>query len=399
MTHAVIIGGGVAGPAAAMALQQAGIEATVHEAYPTGADDVGAFLNLMANGIDALAAIGADQLVIDHSLPAERVEFLAGSGRPLGAVPITGTARTLTRAALYRLLHDEATPRGITIHHGKRLIGLSHSGDTHVTARFADNTDTQTDLLIGADGVHSTTRGLIDPAAPAPRYLDMITVCGYTHHSPETTPVGTYRMAYGRRAFAGYTTDPDGTTWWFVTIPSRERSRTELAATTSQQWKRHLLELLARDHTPLASIVAACDSTIIGTGAYDIPHLPTWHHHHAIVLGDAAHAASPSAGHGASLALEDAVILAQCLRDLPAIPEALATFEHLRRSRAEQLVATSAKMTGRAIPGPLTRRVRDALLPLLLRGGPRNTSAWLTSHHIDWHIPVTDTTSSATTTE
>ena len=74
------------------------------------------------------------------------------------------------------------------------------------------------------------------------------------------------------------------------------------------------------------------------TRARDLAHLPTWSNGAMIVIGDAAHAASPATTQGASLAIEDAIVLAQCLRDVPGLAAALATYEHLRRSRVERVV-------------------------------------------------------------
>lgn len=89
---------------------------------------------------------------------------------------------------------------------------------------------------------------------------------------------------------------------------------------------------------------------------------------------DAAHATSPSTAQGASMALEDAVVLAQCLRDFPSVQEALAGFEGLRRERVERVVAAGAS-TGN--PSPPS-------------AGPRsgNPPAWLFGHHIDWDETV-----------
>jgi FAD-dependent urate hydroxylase len=348
----------------------------------------------MRNGMDALRAIDAHQPVLDNSFPADRVEFVSGIGKVLGAAPLSGDEpgalgpRTIKRAGLYRVLHDEAARRGIRIIHGKRLTAATTSPAGCIIARFADGTQAEGDLLIGADGIHSTTRTIIDPAAPKPRYLGMNTVCGYTHNSPDTTKPATYRMIYGRRTFFGYTTAPDGETWWFASIPSAERSKAELAAITAEQWKQRIVDLLAGDHTSAAGIVQSTGCDIVGSSAYDIASVPTWHTRSMIILGDAAHAASPSAGQGASMAIEDSVILARCLRDLPIIEHAFHAYEQLRRERVERLVATSASMTGRAIPGPIGRIIRDALLPIRLGKGPRNTSAWLTNHHIDWDAPI-----------
>src|ERR1700710_1158319 len=113
MTKALIIGGGIAGAATAMALHKAGIEAVVHEAYPSGADDVGAFLTVAPNGMAALKAIGADHVVAEAAFPATGMEVLNGSGKVLGHVTMSGGPQTINRARLYRVLHDEATRRGI----------------------------------------------------------------------------------------------------------------------------------------------------------------------------------------------------------------------------------------------------------------------------------------------
>ena len=110
-----------------------------------------------------------------------------------------------------------------------------------------------------------------------------------------------------------------------------------------------------------------------------------------IVIGDAAHATAPSAGQGAAMALEDAVILAQCLRDLPDVPGAFAAFERLRRERVEKVVAHGARSSNSKAAGPIGRVVRDAMLPLLFRHaakGGGSALTWMHGHHIEWDAPV-----------
>src|SRR4028118_286200 len=87
MERAIVIGGGVAGPVAAMALQRAGIAATVHEAHPAPAGDVGAWLGVQVNGLDALAAVGAEEAVRAAGFPTPVIEFRNGAGRVLGELP------------------------------------------------------------------------------------------------------------------------------------------------------------------------------------------------------------------------------------------------------------------------------------------------------------------------
>ncbi|PKV95532.1 MULTISPECIES: FAD-dependent monooxygenase [Amycolatopsis] len=394
MTTALIIGGGIAGPVTGMALQKAGIDSTIYEAYPTSADGVGAFLSIMHNGLDALAAVDAADVVRENSFPASKVEFFNHRGTRLGEAPIGGSAgdrgpRMIKRSTLYRELLDEASRRGVTVHHGKRLTHATTTPGDPVTAEFADGTEAEGDLLIGADGIHSVTRALIDPAAPKPRYTGVITVCGYASHAPATTEPGTFRMTYGRKVFFAYLTAPDGQTWWFANLPhhSAELTKEQLASTTSEEWQQRVAGLLARDRTPAADIVRASDRSITGANGYDIATTPTWHTGATIIIGDAAHVSAPNAGHGASMAIEDGVILAQCLRDLPAA-QAFSAYERIRRPRVERVVATSARMGGNATPGPVKRMIRDAVLPRKLKKGPRNTASWLTDHHVDWNQSI-----------
>src|SRR5918998_2733576 len=133
---ALIIGGGIAGPVTAMALQRAGIESVVYEAYDTSAGlDAGAFLTVAVNGLDALRTLDAHQPVLAAGFPTRKIEFLSGTGKRLGEIPIGGAlpdgtvTHTIKRADLYRVLHDQAIRRGIRVEHGKRLGGAAMPTD------------------------------------------------------------------------------------------------------------------------------------------------------------------------------------------------------------------------------------------------------------------------------
>ncbi|MEX2982753.1 FAD-dependent monooxygenase [Streptomyces sp. C36] len=393
MAHALIVGGGIAGPVTAMALQRAGIDATVHEAYPAGADDAGAFLILFANGLSALAAIDADRPVRACSFPSEAVEFLGDTGATLGSRPIAGpadgpTPRTLPRAALHRALREEAVRRGIPVVHGKRLVDTAVNPHGTVTAFFADGTRAEGDLIVGADGIHSRTRALLDPAAPGPRHTGQFTVSGRTRDTGHRVPPGTYRMMYGRRGFFGCTTGPDGTTYWFANVPGAELSAAELAARTPARWRRHVVEAFADDGTPAAALAAATGDDIVGLNVFDIPSVPVWHDHRTVLVGDAAHATAPNAAQGASMAIEDGVVLARCLRDLPDTGRAFAAYERLRRERVERVVALSAAMAGRVARTAEERRERDAGVALDMARDTAGTADWLTGYRIDWDARV-----------
>jgi FAD-dependent urate hydroxylase len=195
-------------------------------------------------------------------------------------------------------------------------------------------------------------------------------------------------MYWGRRCFFGYIVSPDGEVWWFANPPSRtEIPREELR---SVDVRAVLLDLLADDKVPNAAIVRATESFGL-TQQYDLPRVRTWHNGSMVVIGDAAHAVSPSSGQGASLAAEDAVVLAKCLRDAPSVAEALHWYQRHRRDRVERVVKWGSSMNNTKREGLAARLFRDHALPLLLRAAtsPRQVSklAWLFEHRIDWDRP------------
>jgi FAD-dependent urate hydroxylase len=389
---ALIVGGGVAGPVAAMALRQAGIGSVVYEAYVGGADDAGSFLTFASNGLDALRTIDAHNLVLSEGFPTPRMTIQSGSGKRLGNVPNGGTlpdgtvSQTLKRADLYRALRDEAVRRGASIEYGKRLVGAETTPEGSVLARFEDGTEALGDLLIGADGIHSCTRRIIDPSAPDARYVPVLNIGGYARGVTVQAEPGTFRMVFGKRAFFGYAVHPSGEIWWFANPPrADEPTGAELAAIGTEQWREMLIDLFAGDDSPAAEIVRSTPGKLAGWATYDLPSVPTWHRESMVIIGDAAHATAPSSGQGASMAIEDAVVLARCLRDLPDTRQAFAAYERLRRARVERIVAHGARTSNSKAAGPVARVLRDLMMPLILKRVARGDSlAWMHDYHIAW---------------
>ena len=334
MGRAVVIGAGPAGTVAALALQEAGWEPAIYEAYERSAGlSQGVFLTIAVNGLDALSVIGADDVVRELGFPTGNIRFSSGSGKDLGALPIgprlnDGTVtRSLRRADLYAALSDLALERGIAIHHGKRLHGASCADGT-VSAAFADGTSAIADLLIGADGLRSTVRPQIDPSAPSPRYAGMGNIGALTRSATldvsREAADGDYRMIWGRRCFFGYTVSRDGEIWWFANPPAR-RELTPGQLRDPRSIKRQLLDLLSLDHSPAAQIVAGtADHEILAANQYELPRVPVWHRDRMVVIGDAAHAVSPATGQGVSRS--------------PAGDLIMASFEHRRGDLTDGLI-------------------------------------------------------------
>ncbi|MFE3526341.1 FAD-dependent oxidoreductase [Streptomyces sp. NPDC059161] len=384
---ALVVGGGIAGPIAAMALRRAGFDAEVYEAYDSRSDGVGAAMSIAPNGIAALDAIGAGDVVRSVGTPVHAIVIHSWNGRRLaefgtGAHP----SQFVWRAELYASLYDEAARRGVRVHHGKRLVGAEESGDA-VTAHFADGSTATADILVGADGIRSTVRTLIDPAAPGPTYAGLIGIGAGVRDSGLASSGGKMHMTYGRRVFFGYQVFDDASGAWFVNLPSAEPvSAARAAERGADRWLSELSALVAGDRTPARELLARTDPADLAlTGPVEaMLRVPHWSRGRMVLIGDAAHAASPSSGQGASLAAESAVQLARCLRDLP-YGQAFAAYEELRRPRVERIIAETARINNDKAAGPVGRVVRDLVMPPMMKLlKPEKRAAWQYAHRIDW---------------
>ncbi|MEV6587369.1 FAD-dependent oxidoreductase [Streptomyces acidicola] len=352
MARIIVIGGGTAGTAAALALHKAGFDVTVHEAHHDSAEDIGAFLTLATNGLRALAQFDAVSAVASVGFPLTTLRVLDGTGTELARRPLAGVQdpllpyRCLRRGELNAALQAEAARRGIDVRHGARLASVE-DGPDDVTVRFTDGSTATGDLLIGADGLNSTVRRTIAPAVHA-RYSGEHVLYGYTTEAPVAGPTDLFTLIRGSAAAFGYAVSPAGETYWFARVSGDPLSAEKLANGTPARWRDLLLPLLRKDATPAADMVAATTDSILVTNATEMPPATPWRAGRALLIGDAAHAASPATGQGASMALEDAVVLAKALRDAPDTESALTAYETLRRPRVEHNIITSGRISRRA---------------------------------------------------
>jgi FAD-dependent urate hydroxylase len=389
--RALVIGGGIGGPVAAIALARIGVEPVVFEARPPADGDHGLFLNMASNGLGVLHQLGINLADAD-GWPVPRMVMWSGAGKRLAQVANgTGpnqypTSMCVRRDDLHRILRQQADADGVAWHSEARFTDGEVTPDG-ATARFADGSAARGDVLVAADGVWSTARRILDPAAPSPAFTGQLSIGGFSRVDDLEPTRDTQHFVFGRRAFFGYLVRDDGWTWWFAnTVGVAEAKRQELQARSTGEWIAHLRDLFAGDLPVIDRILAA---TIGDVGAYpifDLASVPVWQRDRGVLVGDAVHATSPSAGQGASLAVEDALTLALCLREQPDVREALTRYEALRRRRAERVVRHARRIGNSKTPGPLGRVVRDALLPIVL---PRVSSparlGWLYDHHIPWN--------------
>jgi 2-polyprenyl-6-methoxyphenol hydroxylase-like FAD-dependent oxidoreductase len=372
MTRILIIGGGVGGLAVALALHKAGAEPVVYEAHPDSDQDIGAFLTLASNGMLALAQIDAAGPVAEAGFPLTTMRVVGHDGAELASVPLglhedpLTRYRCLRRAELCAALRAEVLRRGVAVRQGKRLVSATEDS-SQVTAVFGDGSTGVGELLIGADGLNSTVRSLIDPSAAPPRYAGQRVCYGYTTEAVRGAGES-IEMIRGSAVAFGHAVSPGGETYWFARVSGPAGD-----VATPDRLREWLLPLLRPDDTPAADIVAATGERLMVTNACDLPTVARWRTARMLLIGDAAHAASPATGQGASMALEDAVVLAKALRDTPAT--ALETYERLRRPRVELNVANSARLSAGGAPS------RSA-------GAPAGIPQEELARQLDWAAPL-----------
>ncbi len=381
---AIVAGGGIAGLASAVALDQAGWRVTVLE-RAAAFGEVGAGLALTANGMAAVDALGLGDAVRAAGYRTASAGFQDPAGRWLIRLPAERPGRDAVttiwgqhRQRLHAVLRQAATAAGAELITGAEVTavrpGVPDGDRAEVTWRSGDQTRTAgADLVVAADGVRSTVRAQLFPEVQ-PRYS------GSTSWRAVVPATGTtadrrFVAAWGPEAEFGALGLSDHETYWYGYI--RQLAGTvfpdELAAARDRfaGWAPWIRELLAA--TPA--------DRLIRNDVYHLPQgPPAYVTGRVVLIGDAAHACLPTVGQGAAMALEDAVctgrLIAAPVRAGGALPPALAAFDQARRPRGRQIVRagmTIARFGADLGPGWRQRARNTALrlLPaaLLVRGG------------------------------
>jgi 2-polyprenyl-6-methoxyphenol hydroxylase-like FAD-dependent oxidoreductase len=373
---AIIIGAGIAGPVTAILLKRAGIDAQVFEAWPHSTG-IGGGLQIAPNGMHVLAEIGLADEMIRRGSVAEAFEFYSQSGIKLGSINknmqqrFGQTAVNMCRATLLESILATARQTNVEVTFEKRLVHVEDRPDQPVVAHFADGSSAEGDFLIGADGVHSATRAHVNPDGPKPFDTGLIGFGGFVPRSLlDHTAIGRrVETTFGQSGFFGYglcSPDPrDGVMWW-STQPSHGIDAAAYRAMGQEAMRRHLLDFHAGWHDPIPQLLQAAEDIVV-TGTLDVATLPTWSRKRTLLIGDAAHATSPHAGQGASLALEDAMRLGLLMQAGQELGVTFENFESERRPRAERVVALARRNGNSKREFSATGAwIRDRMLRLLI---------------------------------
>jgi 2-polyprenyl-6-methoxyphenol hydroxylase-like FAD-dependent oxidoreductase len=382
-SHAVVVGAGIGGLSAALALRRHGWRVTVLE-RAAELREVGAGLTLMANALRGLDALGLGPAVrrSDHAEAPGGIRDR--HGRWLSRVDGTAMTRVLGttalgvhRATLHRILR-EALPAAslLTGAEVERVESGPDRAEVHYHSPDGPQTLTA-NLVVGADGLHSRLRAQLWPEIPAPVYAGS-TAWRAAIAFPDPVPAA---ISWAPAAEFGMVPLGGGQVYWFaaLTAPSGGHAPDELAAV-----RRHFGDW----HAPIPALLAATPPGVVLRN--DIHHLatplPCYVRGRVALLGDAAHPMTPNLGQGAGQAIEDAVVLgAVCAGSANGLPAALAAYDRQRRPRSQAIARASfrAGRYGQQLRNPLAVAARDVALRLT----PARSALRGMARYADWQPP------------
>jgi 2-polyprenyl-6-methoxyphenol hydroxylase-like FAD-dependent oxidoreductase len=331
MVQIAIIGGGIGGLTAALALRQAGFEPQIFEQAPALLD-VGAAIAIWPNAMRVLYRLQLCARILEQSGVIEEICWLDQHGFLINRVRLvqnSAPAVALHRADLQHLLQHALPPS--SIHLGHTLIEQQQRSD-RIVAKFANGDAIEADFLIGADGIHSRVRAQFLKDGD-PVYRGYTVWRGISPEVPSALPPATAVELHGRGKRFGIGPVGLGRTGWWATVNTDDKNQ-DLAGLFAG-WYRPVLELI--EATP--------PSSILKTGAFDRPAVRNWGAGRMTLLGDAIHPTTPNLGQGGCLAMEDAMILARCFEKYGASEEALRRYE-LRRYERTTAVSRYSRYYG-----------------------------------------------------
>ncbi|MGW2597919.1 FAD-dependent monooxygenase [Streptomyces klenkii] len=342
---ALIVGAGVAGPAAASALARRGWRVEMAEAAGPERTTSGWGLCLTGPSLRALDELGLADVclaegyglsVITHmdvnGEPADRVRLprLLGADRPA----MVGMARPV----LHRILHEAAERSGVVVHYGMTVVAVDQE-DELVRVRFSDGTVRRVALLVGADGIRSSVRGLLGLETSVDYHGQMVWRALVPRPAWAT---GVHHFA-GKVNTAGLVPLSDSQAYVFLTENGVEAGTLPDAELAPRL--RQLLEVFPGRVGELSPLVSVQESVVrrpVQTALLE----SAWNRGNAVVIGDAAHAPAPQMASGAALAIEDGLVLAEELERHESVGAGLASFVSRRAPRCRTLVRTSVEIAG-----------------------------------------------------
>jgi len=363
MPRAVVIGGGIGGLTAAIALKQTGWDVSVYERAPE-LREVGAGITLWTNAVKVLRKLGMGQAIESVASTIRQGEARSWRGRllmrtdfgylneKLGA-PTIGVHRADLQAKLADHLGREH------IHLGMTCVAYDQD-EKGANTLFAKGDEIRGQILVGADGIKSLVRNQLLGVEPL-RYAGYTAWRGVGLIDRPEVPLGVTVIAMGRGSQVGMLPIGGGRTYWFATA--------NVPVAGEDSTGGHKPELMKRFGNWWTAIPAVIEATpksgIIRNDIVDRPPVRKWTDGRVTLLGDAAHPTTPNMGQGACMAIESGYVLAKCLKEAETPEAGLLAYEQARFDRTAMITNQSWKYGKMfAYENPLKCWLRDRLFGL-----------------------------------
>ncbi len=230
------------------------------------------------------------------------------------------------------------------------------------------------------------------PGASKPQYTGSF-VIGGTTDTPKNSIIYSDVLSFnfGKKEFFAYYAMPSGkTVWWSDTRISEESIR-EKRAIPDESWKNILLEQHKDDSAFFRELIKSTNDNLIKLSIHDLPSFDTWFKGSVCLTGDAIHAVVPHAGQGASLAMESAMMLAKCMRDIPDVEDAFFAYQKLRQGRAKKIKKMSRRNVDMFSTRNLARRWIQNLILAVFPKLTKNQQDDVYGYKIDWNEKIIET--------
>lgn len=391
---AIIIGGGIAGPAMALFLNKINVDAEVFEANEALVT-YGGGLNIAPNGLTVLAELGLADKVINSGSSVKKGIFRNAKGSILASFRFTILDKykypsvNLKRETLNKLLIDELENKSIKIHYNKKLTNIIQS-ENDITVFFEDGSEVKGTFLIGADGVRSAVRNFVLDTRIDAKFTGIIGCGGFLEKEKipllSQTDLDNVNFIYGKNGFFGYSAvNENEIMWWTNIMVSTPYSREELKNFDQQAEKNNLLNQFVNYSFPVTDILQTTKK-IVRINVFDVSFLPNYYKNNIILIGDSAHAVSPNSGQGVSLALEDTILLAKLIRDKETLETAFEEFEKTRRPRVEKIVLEGRKRgSDKIIVNGFQQIIRELMIRIFVGAFAEKGNHWLFNYKINWN--------------
>jgi 2-polyprenyl-6-methoxyphenol hydroxylase-like FAD-dependent oxidoreductase len=366
--RALIVGAGIGGLSAALALRHAGWDVRVFEQSPTPRE-LGFGVALAPNAIAALRQLNLADTVINRGFQPRRGEFRRPDGTVLKRAEMPpgmlgGPMLIALRPALHGALVDAVGLDTMTL--GKSVTSFSDIGN-RVSVHLADGTTAEGDLLVGADGVGSVVRRILHSTEGPPRHCGIVAVRGAVHDAHHHLGDRDAIFYLGPGVESMFVRASNTGIYWFLSlamqlVPPQLREPSAIVAAMAP----------AFDHT-FRAITSATQEMRVDE-LVDRDPLPFWGTGNVTLLGDAAHPVLPHTGQGAAQAIVDAVALGKTLAGGHETQKALREYERERMPKTAALLA-QGRRTARVMAS--TNSVLCTVRELALRAIPITTFARL----------------------